>query len=75
MGDWSRLLEIAEIYGILPDEIEEIYPIMLEEANKLREKIKQNKDNYSWKLYECETEECKVNLVKKFLKQLFNLEL
>ena len=44
-----------------------------EESKKLRAKIKQNKSNYSWKLYECETEECKVKLVKQFLKQLFTL--
>ena len=61
--------------NLLGDDIKEIYPIMLEESKKLRAKIKQNKDNYSWKLYECETEECKIKLVKQFLKQLFNLEL
>ena len=75
MGDWSRLLEIAEIYRILPDNIEEIYPLMIEEAKKLRAKIKHNKGIYSWKFQECETEECKEVLVKQFLKQLFNLEL
>ena len=74
-GDWSRLLEIAEIYGILPDNIEEIYPLMKEEANKLRQKIKGNENMYSWKFQECATEECKEILVKQFLKHLFKAEL
>ena len=74
-GDWSRLLEIAEIYGILPENIEEIYPLMIEEAKKLRRKIKGNESMYSWKFQECATEECKVILVKQFLKHLFKAEL
>ena len=74
-GDWSRLLEIAEIYGILPDNIEEIYPLMKQESVKLREKIKQNEGMYSWKFYQCATEECKEILVKQFLKHLFKVEL
>jgi hypothetical protein len=74
-GDWSRLLEIAEIYGIFPNNIEEIYPLMKEQASKLRKKIKNNKATYSWRLYECETEECKEVLVKQFLKHLFKVEL
>jgi len=74
-GDWSRLLEIAEIYGILPDNIEEIYPLMKEEAKKLRQKIKGNESMYSWKFQECATEECKEILVKQFLKHLFKVEL
>ena len=75
MGDWSRLLEIAEIYGILPDNIEEIYPLMTEEAKKLRQKIKENQSMYSWRFQECATEECKEILVKQFLKHLFKVEL
>ena len=74
-GDWSRLLEIAEIYEILPDNIEEIYPLMTEEAKKLRQKIKRNENMYSWKFQECATEECKEILVKQFLKHLFKAEL
>ena len=74
-GDWSRLLEIAEVYQILPDNIEEIYPIMKEESKRLRKKIETNKSTYSWKLYECETEECKEILIKQFLKHLFKVEL
>ena len=47
----------------------------IEEAKKLRRKIKGNEGMYSWRFQECETEECKEILVKQFLKQLFKVEL
>jgi len=75
LGDWSRLLEIAENFGIVPKNIDEIYPLMTQEAQKLRKKIKGNENMYSWKFYQCATEECKDILVQQFLKHLFKLEL
>ena len=69
------LLQVAEQYGILPEDLSEIIPVMEEEAKRLRSAIKQNKAMYSWKFQECESRECKEKLVKDFLKQLFNLEL
>ena len=74
-GDWAMLLQIAEEYNILPEDLGEVLPVMKEEAKRLRKIIEKNKTMYSWRLQECETEECKVLVVKKFLKQLFNLEL
>ena len=74
-GDWSMLLQIAEEYNILPEDLSEVLFVMKKEAKRLREKIESNKAMYSWKFHECETEQCKQNLVKQFLKQLFNLEL
>ena len=74
-GDWALLLQIAEQYRIMPEDLAEVIPVMIEEAQRLRNMIAYNKEMYSWKFQECETEECKENLVKNFLKQLFNLEL
>lgn len=74
-GDWAMLLQIAESYNIVPEDLDEIIPVMIKEAERLRRMIKHNKGVYSWKFQECETKECKENLVKQFLKQLFNLEL
>ena len=75
LGDWSLLIQIAEKYKIFPDDYEELMPLMEQEAKKIKEKIEKNKTMYSWKFYECETEECKELLIKAFLKQLFNMEL
>ena len=34
-GDWSLLLQIAEEYNIMPDDLDEVLPVMIEEANRL----------------------------------------
>ena len=46
---------------------------MKEEAERLKKTIQHNKETYSWKLQECETEKCKENLVKQFLKHDFRV--
>ena len=75
IGDWSMLIQIAEKYKIFPDDFEELIPLMKEEAEKIRNNIEENKTMYSWKFQQCATGECKDNLIKNFLKHLFNLEL
>ena len=55
MGDWSRLLEIAENYNIIPENIKELIPLMSQESRKLRHKIQQNQQTYSWRLHNCKT--------------------
>ena len=75
-GEWSVLLEAASEHGILPDNFKDIFPLMREEAENLRKKIATNESTYSWLLFECEdNKKCKDNVVKKFLKHLFKLEL
>ena len=74
-GDWAMLLQIAEEYNIVPQDLGEVLPVMKEEAERLRKTIENNKAMYSWKFQECETEQCKENLVKNFLKHLFKVEL
>ena len=74
-GDWAMLLQIAEEHSIMPQDLSEVLPVMKEEAKRLRKKIEKNKGIYSWKFQECETEECKEDLVKNLLKHLFKLEL
>ena len=39
-----------------------------------KEQIKKEKSTYSWSLYSCADDKCKDNVVKKFLKHLFNYE-
>ena len=74
-GDWAMLLQIAEEYKIIPEDLAEILPVMQEEAKRLRNKIKHNKTMFSWKFHECEEQKCKEKIIKDFLKLLFKLEL
>ena len=74
-GNWSVLLEEAIELGIEPDNISELIPLLKEEAEEIKKEIEHNKGIYSWKIYECEEDEnCINNLIKGFVKQLFNLE-
>ena len=74
-GDWAMLLQIAEEHNIVPQDLSEVLPVMEEEAKRLKNTIVNNRKMYSWKFQECENEQCKVNLVKDFLKHLFKVEL
>ena len=75
IGDWSLLIQIAEKYKIFPNDIEELIPVMEEEAKRLKTMIKYNEGIYSWKFHQCKDDECKEELIKEFLKQLFKVEL
>ena len=74
-GQWSILLEAASELDMLPDNFKEIFPLMREEADKLRKDIANNEQTYSWKMFECEeNEDCKEQTVRQFLRHLFKLE-
>ena len=75
-GEWSVLLEEANELGIDPSDFSHLSELLNDEAIKLKERITHNNGIYSWKFYECEEDEnCKQNIIKSFLKQLFNLEI
>ena len=42
LGDWSLLIQIAEKYGIFPDDFEELIPVMEEETERLKKMINYN---------------------------------
>ena len=44
-----------------------------EDIDRVKKEIKKHKSTYGWQLFECETEECRRNVVKAFLKHLFNI--
>ena len=74
-GKWSVLLEEAIELGIEPDNFSYLSKLLRNEAKELKKQITHNKGVYSWKYYECdEDEDCKIKLIKDFLKHLFNLE-
>ena len=69
--DWGQLLEVADWLNIKPrsfDGIEEQISTEIEKSNKL---IKNNKHMYSWAFAQCETDEERNEIVKRFLFHLF----
>ncbi len=71
--DWSILLELSERYNIDIGDHKEINKILIKKIEHIKKKIEIEKSTYSWSLYQCEDNEtCKGNVVKKFLKHLFD---
>ena len=71
--DWAILLELSEKYNVEIKNYKQINKILLKKIDAVKGKIELEKTTYSWSLYQCEDNEtCKDNVVKKFLKHLFD---
>jgi hypothetical protein len=71
--DWSVLLEMCAKHNVEIENHKEINKLIQKKINTIKEKILKEKSTYSWLLYDCEDNStCKENVVKKFLKHLFN---
>jgi len=73
--DYFKLIQLAKKYNIY---IPENYSLQLrwfrKERDSLRNSIEQIKTTYNYKFAECETDEQKDDLVKKFIWHLFRLQ-
>ena len=66
---------MCDKYNIPVEDYDEINKLLIKKIEQIKEKIKKEKTTYSWSLYECgEREQCKKNVVKKFMKHLFDYE-
>jgi hypothetical protein len=65
-------LEICEKHNISVTNYKGVNKVLKDKIEKIKEKVQIEKRTYSWLLHECETERCKENVVKKFLKHLFD---
>ena len=71
--NFEKLLDICEEHDILVEVDEEINKVIQKQIEETKQKINKAKSTYSWKLYECEdNKNCKKDIVKRFLKHLFN---
>jgi|TARA_R110000824_G_scaffold274710_1_gene463474 hypothetical protein len=71
--DWSVLLEMCAKHNIEIESHKEINKLIQKKIEAIKEKILKEKSTYSWSLYECEeSKTCRENVVKKFLKHLFD---
>ena len=69
--NWGKLFEIADRHDIYLKDYDAICSDIEEDINRVKAEIEKEKSSYSWKLYECENDDCKDRLIKSFLLQLF----
>ena len=72
--NFEKILDICDKHDILIEIDEEVLKLLEQQISDTKEQIKKEKSTYSWSLYSCSNDKCKNNVVKKFLKHLFNYE-
>jgi hypothetical protein len=70
----EKLLDICDRHVILIEINKEMIKLLEKQISETKDRIKKEKSTYSWMLYSCASEKCKVNVIKKFLKHLFDYE-
>ena len=72
--NFEKILDICDKHDILIEIDKEVLKLLEQQISDTKEQIKKEKSTYSWSLYSCSNDKCKNNVVKKFLKHLFNYE-
>ena len=73
-GRWGELFDVADRYNLDLDNYEEINKSLRLDIGRIKGEINHKKDSYAWLLHQCDDNiTCKENVVKKFLKHLFNI--
>ena len=72
--NFEKILDICDKHDILIEINKEMLELLEEQILHVKEQIKKEKSTYSWSLYSCADDRCKDNVIKKFLKHLFNYE-
>lgn len=70
----EKLLDICDEHVILIKIDKEMLDLLEKQISETKQKINKEKSTYSWSLYSCADDKCKDNVIKKFLKHLFNYE-
>tara|TARA_A100001201_G_scaffold42017_2_gene42918 strand:- start:1512 stop:2099 length:588 start_codon:yes stop_codon:yes gene_type:complete len=72
--NFEKILDICDKHDILIEIDKEMIKLLKQQISDTKQQIKKEKSTYSWSLYSCADDKCKDNVVKKFLKHLFNYE-
>jgi len=71
---WGELFDVADQYDLDLEDYDEINKSLKLDIHRIKKEIQKKKDSYAWLLDECEEDMgCKDNVVKRFLKHLFNI--
>lgn len=73
-SDWGHLLSIADQYKVELKDYDSLCASIQISIDDIDRKIEKEKTSYSWALFICEeNEDCRINVVKKFLNHLFGI--
>ena len=73
-GCYGKLFDIAEKYDFDLDEYDKINAALKKDIDRIKKEVEAKKSTYGFLLQECEeNKDCMDNVVKRFLKHLFNI--
>ena len=73
-AEWGKLFDIADKYNLDIQDYDQINECLKMDTKRTSIIIQNKKDSYAYILYECEDDvNCKENVIKRFLKHLFNV--
>ena len=73
-GNWGELFDIVDEYNIDLKNYKPAITSLKSDIKRTQQKIRTKKDMYAYLLYECEEDnDCRDNVIKRFLKHLFNI--
>jgi len=73
-AEWGKLFDIADNYNLNLKKYDDINKCLKIALTRIKQNIRVKKDSYAYVLYECEDNaNCKENVIKRFLKHLFNV--
>ena len=73
--NWAKILEVAEILRIRPSNMTTLTPMIRKESEHLAQKIAATSTTFGVKFFYCESDECRHNLLKSYLKLVYNIQI
>ena len=68
---WGELFDIAETHNLDLDEYDTVIKSLKADIQRVQSQIKKKKGTYAWLLYECETDQEKDEIIKRFLNHIY----
>ena len=68
---WAELFNIAEKYDLDLDDYETINVLLVKEVQLIKAEVNNKKNTYAWLFYNCEKDEDKDKLMKRFMKHIY----
>jgi len=69
--NWGKFLDVCEKLDIMPTRYDGVSALIRDEISDINKEIVNKKRTFSWRMYDCDDDECKDKVVRDFLYQLF----